>query len=105
MKYRNGQRQAGTRGILLRVNQRNLLHFPCDYPIKVVARAGAGLRDEIDAVFRRHAGPTALEGVSERASAQANFVSITYLIEAQSEAQIAALFTELKTCPSVMMVL
>jgi putative lipoic acid-binding regulatory protein len=81
------------------------LQFPCSYPIKVLARAGAGLRESLDAIFLRHAGPDALANITERPSAQANFVGVTYVINAVSEAQIAALFAELKSCPAVLMVL
>jgi uncharacterized protein len=105
VKYRNGIKPGSHWSALLTGDTPNLLHFPCDYPIKVVVRGQAAVRLEIDPVMVRHAGPEALERVSERASAQANFLSITYLIEAQSEAQIAALFAELKQCSSVVMVL
>ena len=91
--------------MLLAVDTPKLLQFPCEYPIKVLVRGQAIVRREIDPVMVRHAGPGALARVSERASAQARFLSITYIIEAQSEAQIAALFAELKTHSSVVMVL
>lgn len=81
------------------------LQFPCAYPIKVVSRSVPDLRRTLDEVFSRLAGPAALSQVSERPSGQGNFVSVTYVIEAQSETQISALFQELKQCPSVVMVL
>lgn len=87
------------------VNEPELLKFPCAYPIKVMARAEAGLRARLDAIVERHAGPEALTEVRERPSAQANFVGITYVIHAENEAQIAALFAELKQCQGVLMVL
>ena len=43
--------------------------------------------------------------VTERSSAQNRFIGITYVIHAQGEAQIAALFGALKECPAVLMVL
>jgi putative lipoic acid-binding regulatory protein len=70
-----------------------------------MARAGPDLREALDPILTRHAGPGALAGVTERPSAQANFVSVTYLIWAESEAQIEALFAELKQCPAVMLVI
>jgi putative lipoic acid-binding regulatory protein len=91
--------------MLLAVDTPKLLQFPCEYPIKVVVRGRSDVRREIDPMMVRHAGTGALERVSERASAQANFLSITYLIVAHSEAQIAALFAELKTHSAVVMVL
>lgn len=70
-----------------------------------MARAEAGLRARLDAIVERHAGSEALTEVRERPSAQANFVGVTYIIRAESEAQIAALFAELKQCEAVLMVL
>lgn len=81
------------------------LQFPCEYPIKVVARAREGLHEDVDAVVFRHAGERAAGRTGERASAQANFISITYVIRATGEAQLAALFAELKQVESVLLVL
>jgi putative lipoic acid-binding regulatory protein len=81
------------------------LTFPCDYPIKVMARAHPALRSRVDAIVERHAGPVDLSAVTERPSAQANFVGITYVIRAQSEAQITELFEALKLVPDVLLVL
>ena len=82
-----------------------LLQYPCDYPIKVMARASPQLRATLDAILARHGGPTALAHVTERPSKQAHFIGVTYVIQAQGEGQIAALFAELKTCPAVLMVI
>jgi putative lipoic acid-binding regulatory protein len=87
------------------MNEPPLLQFPCEYPIKVVSRVGPDVRSALDAVFIRHAGAAALNGVTERPSGKGNFVSVTYTIEARSETHIAGLFAELKECPGVMMVL
>lgn len=70
-----------------------------------MARAETGLRARLDAIVCRHAGPEALSEVRERPSAQANFIGVTYIIRAENEAQIAALFADLKQCQAVLMVL
>ncbi|HTP39475.1 MAG TPA: DUF493 domain-containing protein [Steroidobacteraceae bacterium] len=82
-----------------------LLVFPCDYPIKVMARVVPELRAQLDAIVARHAGPLEAHRISERPSAQQNFIGLTYLIHAHGERQIAALFEELKQCPAVMLIL
>jgi putative lipoic acid-binding regulatory protein len=105
VKYRYGLSQNHPGSPHLAVDPPKLLHFPCEYPIKVLVRGSAAVRSEIDPLMVRHAGPSALSRVTERPSAQASFLSITYLIEAQSEQQIATLFAELKTHSSVVMVL
>jgi hypothetical protein len=81
------------------------LSFPCDYPIKVMARAEPGVRTHLDAIMQRHAGPIDLSSTSERVSAQNNFLAVTYTIRAQSPEQIAELFNALKQCPQVLLVL
>lgn len=81
------------------------LSFPCDYPIKVMVRAGPGVRSHIDAIIERHAGPVDLSAVTERHSAHQRFLGLTYVIRATGEHQIAELFAALKRCPGVMLVL
>jgi uncharacterized protein len=81
------------------------LSFPCDYPIKVMVRVEDGVRSQVDAIVERHAGPIDLAAVTERPSTQGNFLGITYQIRAESPEQIAQLFTALKECPQVMLVL
>ena len=81
------------------------LEFPCHYPIKVMARVADDLRLRLDAIVERHAGPLHRITITERPSAQQNFVGITYVIHAQGPEQIAALFSDLKEAPEVMLVL
>jgi putative lipoic acid-binding regulatory protein len=82
-----------------------LLTFPCDYPIKVMLRAGEGLRAQVDAVMARHSGPTVIESATTRPSAQGNFSAVTYTIRARDAGHIAALFADLKDIAGVLMVL
>jgi putative lipoic acid-binding regulatory protein len=81
------------------------LTFPTDYPLKVVGRPGAGFRERIDAIVLQHAPTLTPERVSERASANGNFLSITYLLRAESRAQVEALVAELTACEGVLMLL
>ena len=81
------------------------LQFPCDYPIKVMVRIQAGVREAVAAVFERHAGPGSGARYTERPSAQANFAGLTYVIRASGPEQIEALFLELQRIPGVLLVL
>ena len=65
-----------------------LLTFPCDYPIKVMLRAGDALRTHVDAVMARHADPAVIESATARPSTQGNFSAVTYTICAASRARI-----------------
>ena len=49
-----------------------------------------------------HFAPTS---VTERASAQSNFVALTYLVVVQAEAQLGPLHADLQALDGVMMVL
>jgi putative lipoic acid-binding regulatory protein len=81
------------------------ISFPVEYPIKVVARAAPDLRAQLDTVFSRHLGAISPEKVSQRDSAQSNFVALTYSLVVQNEAQLQALHTDLKLVDGVVMVL
>ncbi len=81
------------------------ISFPVEYPIKVVARVAPGLRAQVDAAFSRHFGAVATENVSERPSANSNFVALTYVPVVQSEVQLQALHADLKLVEGVVMVL
>jgi putative lipoic acid-binding regulatory protein len=81
------------------------ISFPSEYPIKVVARSALGLRPRLDAVFVRHFGDFPASRVTERPSAQSNFLALTYLMLVQEEAQLASLHTELKAISEVVLVL
>lgn len=53
----------------------------------------------------RHAPELDAAEITERLSANGNFLSISYLLRATSRAQIEALVTELKACRGVLLLL
>jgi uncharacterized protein len=82
-----------------------LLQFPTDYPLKVVGRPQDDFRARVHAIVLRHS-PALPDGrVRERLSANGNFLSISYLLRAESRAQIEALVGELRRCDGVVMLL
>lgn len=81
------------------------IEFPCDYPVKVVARARQDLREQLDSVFTAHFGTFAPERVAMRESAQANFVSFTYTMLVQNVEQLKAVHGVLQEHPAVVMVI
>jgi putative lipoic acid-binding regulatory protein len=87
------------------VSQADALQFPTDYPIKVVGRPQDGFRARVHAIVLRHAPQLSAERVRERPSANGNFLSISYLLPAESAAQIEALVAELRACDGVVMLL
>ena len=81
------------------------LQFPTDYPIKVVGRPSAEFRARVHAIMLRHAPSLGPDQVSERLSENGNFLSISYMLRAESRAQVVALATELKACEGVLMII
>jgi putative lipoic acid-binding regulatory protein len=82
-----------------------LLKFPTDYPLKVVGRADDTLRARADAIIAKHAPDFDLNKATERRSANGNFLSISYMIHAQSREQVTALAAELSSCEAVLLVI
>jgi hypothetical protein len=87
------------------VNTPAALEFPTDYPVKVVGRPADGFRARVHAIVLRHAPGLDAARVTERPSANGKYLSISYLLRAESRAQIEALVAELKSCDGVMMLL
>jgi uncharacterized protein len=82
-----------------------LLEFPTDYPLKVVGRPADDLRQRVDAIVLRHAPRLGAARVTQRLSANGNFLSISYLLPAESREQVEALVAELRTCEGVLLLL
>ena len=83
----------------------SLLQFPTDYPIKVVGRPSDEFRARVHAIMVRHVPTLDPDQVTERLSENANFLSISYMIRAESREQIVALATDLKACEGVLMII
>ena len=79
--------------------------FPCEFPVKVMGRSDSDVRALTAAIVSRHFGEIAEEGVRVRASADGNFVALTYTVHAQDRAQLDALYRELTACEAVLMAL
>jgi putative lipoic acid-binding regulatory protein len=81
------------------------IQFPTAFPIKVMGRDAPDFeRTVVDIVARHTGGPEALT-VSTRPSAGGNFISVTVTFEAQSQAQLDAIYRELTAHELVLMAL
>ena len=83
----------------------SLLKFPTDYPIKVVGRPSPEFRAHIHAVVLKHAPDVEPDRISERLSENGNFLSISYMIRAESREQVTALATDLAAADGVLLVI
>jgi len=82
-----------------------LLKFPTDYPIKVVGRPSAEFRARIHAIVLKHVPNVETDRITERLSENGNFLSISYMIVAESREQVVALARDLAAAEGVLMVI
>jgi uncharacterized protein len=85
--------------------QKELLTFPCDFPMKVLGRTGEEFRTNARAIVERHMGAIDPANVTERLSRDGNYLAITYNLTPQSREQLDALYRELSASDSIVMVL
>lgn len=81
------------------------LRYPCRFPIKVMGEAANGFETVVAALIRRHAPDLAQGAVSSRPSRGGRYLAVTVVIEAQSQAQVDAIYRELSAHPRVLMAL
>ena len=85
--------------------QETLLEFPCAFPLKIMGLASDGLAQAVLAVVLRHAPDYDGATMEMRASSGGKYLSLTCTINAQSKAQLDALYRELSAHPLVKVVL
>lgn len=81
------------------------LQFPTEFPIKVMGRDSADFQSAVRDIVGRHAGGSEGLHITTRPSAGGNFIALTVTIEAVSQAQLDAIYTELSAHPLVLMAL
>jgi len=75
--------------------QETLFEFPCRFPIKAMGKTGEAFDILVVEIVRRHA-PDLKEGaITLRESSGGKWVSVTVVIDAESKAQIDAIYQEL----------
>lgn len=82
-----------------------LIQFPCHFPIKAMGRHDAAFTGLITTIVSRHAGPVAPEQVHTNTSAGGRYIAVTVTIQAQSKAQLDAIYLELTAHKAVIMAL
>ncbi|HAK51002.1 MAG TPA: hypothetical protein DCM54_03730 [Gammaproteobacteria bacterium] len=81
------------------------IEFPCDYPIKVIGTSSPDFLATVLAVVQKYDPTMALDKTKERVSREGKYTSVTLLFWATGESQLKVMFTELKQCGDVHMVL
>jgi putative lipoic acid-binding regulatory protein len=81
------------------------LQFPCEFPIKIMGAGTPDFRGLMVDLIRRHATDLDETRIQVRDSRTGRYQSVTVVINAQSRAQLDALYRELSSHPGVAMVL
>jgi putative lipoic acid-binding regulatory protein len=83
----------------------NLLEFPCDFPIKVIGKAGCDIDAVVFSLVRVHAPDLGEGAIRGRTSRKGNYHSVTVTIRASSRAQLDAIYRSLSAHEDILMVL
>ncbi|HIG65899.1 MAG: DUF493 domain-containing protein [Gammaproteobacteria bacterium] len=83
----------------------SLFEFPCQFPIKAMGKNIPDLDAIVVALVRRHVDNLSENAVKTRASKGGKYISITVEVEAQSKAQLDAIYMDLTACPDIIMTL
>jgi uncharacterized protein len=86
-------------------NQDTLFEFPCDYPLKVMGRRNDDFRSLVLGIVQKHAGVIDAAAIVERPSKDGTYLSLTVTFQADSKAQLDALYLELTSCERVLVAL
>jgi len=72
-----------------------LLEFPCTFPIKAMGRSDSGLEAAVLEILARHAPDFDAQALEARPSSGGKWLAVTVRIEANSKAQLDAIYQEL----------
>ncbi|MEX2476212.1 YbeD family protein [Marinobacter sp.] len=81
------------------------IEFPCDYVIRVIGDAAPDFTEFVVEVVEQHAPGIQETDVSQKSSRGGRYTSVQLTIVATGEAQLKALFEDLKASGRVHMVL
>lgn len=86
-------------------DQDTLLQFPCEFPIKVFGKADCNLDAVVFSLVREHVPDLGEGAIRSRASSAGRYHSVTVIINAQSKAQLDAIYRSLTASEHVIMAL
>ncbi len=86
-------------------NNKPIMEFPCEFPIKAMGLASEILHSMVLEIVQRHAPEAGEHTLKSRPSSNGKYVSITITINAKSRAQLDAIYIDLTACKQVLMAL
>jgi putative lipoic acid-binding regulatory protein len=86
-------------------NSTTLLEFPCRFPIKAMGKASEEYEALISGIILSRAKLAAGESIRITPSKAGNYLSLTAVIEAESQEQLDSIYQALTDCDQVVMAL
>jgi putative lipoic acid-binding regulatory protein len=77
--------------------------FPCDYQVKAMGIDDGRFHEVVIAIIRRHSDRIREDSVRTRPSRAGRYVSVSVVIEAESRAQLDAIYADLTAHDKVLM--
>ena len=84
---------------------RQLLEFPCDFPVKIMGRESPEFRKTVRALVEKHTGPLDDAAIQSTLSRNSRIVSVTITVNAQSREQLDAIYMDVTGHENVLMAL
>ena len=81
------------------------LQFPCEFPVKAFGIDSDGFEQRVAALVRRHVPELADAAIVSRPSRAGKYLAVTLTIQAESQAQLDAVYRELSACAEIVMAL
>lgn len=86
-------------------DERSLLEFPCDFPIKVMGEASADFAQMVVDTIRLHVPEYSAEGISIRPSSAGRYIAVTCTVHVTHRALLDDIYRALSGHPRVKIVL
>lgn len=81
------------------------MEFPCVFPVKVMGANKEDFERLVVEIIQKHANIVEKELIASRTSRNGRFVSITVHVQAESQTQLDAIYSELSAHERVLMML
>jgi len=83
----------------------SLIEYPCHFPIKVMGKSTPEFKPKVLEIGLKHDSSLNAEQISERASKNNKYISLTLNVWAVDRKQLDALYEELTSCEMILWVL
>ena len=76
--------------------------FPCQFPVKAMGKNIPNIEAIVVEIVRRHVSDLSASAVKTRESKGGKYISVTITVEAQSKAQLGAVYMDLTACTDIL---